>query len=76
MNRRRWTRGRQPLHARLYDLDLQLGDMTEAGVDLSSLAGLLEWNASTDECQLINNDLAKVQVAYPRRLSDCLKLRY
>jgi hypothetical protein len=50
--------------------------MTEAGVDLSSLAGLLEWNASTDECQLINNDLAKVQVAYPRRLSDCLKLRY
>jgi hypothetical protein len=57
--------GRQPLHARLYDHDPQLGDMTEAGIALSSLACLLESNASTDE--LINNDLAKVQAAYPGR---------
>ena len=47
------------MHARLYDLDLQLKDMSEAGIDVSVLSCLLGWNASLDECRLINDDLAK-----------------
>ena len=43
---------------------LQLKDMSEAGIDVSVLSCLLEWNASLDECRLINNDLAKVQAKY------------
>jgi hypothetical protein len=49
------------MHARLYDLDLQLNDMAEAGIDVSVLSCLLGWNATLDECQLINDDLAKIQ---------------
>jgi predicted TIM-barrel fold metal-dependent hydrolase len=53
------------MHARLYDLDLQLKEMNEAGVDVSVLSCLLGWNASLDECRPINDDLAKVQAQYP-----------
>ena len=49
------------MHARLYDLDLQLKDMREAGIDVSVLSCLLGWNASLDECRLINDDLSRVQ---------------
>ena len=52
------------MHARLYDLDLQLRDMSEAGIDVSVLSCLLGWNASLDECHLINDDLADVQGKY------------
>ena len=55
------------MHRRLYDLDLQLEDMDEAGVDISVLSCLLGWSAPLDECRLINNDLAAVQEKYPRR---------
>jgi len=55
------------MHRRLYDLDLQLADMDEAGVDISVLSCLLGWSAPLDECRLINNDLAAVQEKYPRR---------
>jgi predicted TIM-barrel fold metal-dependent hydrolase len=55
------------MHARLYDLDLQLNDMAEAGIDVSVLSCLLGWNATLDECQLINDDLAKIQCRYPRQ---------
>ena len=47
-----------------FDLELQLKDMSEAGIDVSVLSCLLGWNASLDECRLINNDLAKVQAKY------------
>ncbi len=53
------------MHTRLYDLDLQLEEMAEAGIDVSVLSCLLGWNAPMDECQLINDDLAKVQAKYP-----------
>jgi predicted TIM-barrel fold metal-dependent hydrolase len=55
------------MHRRLYDLDLQLEDMDEAGVDISVLSCLLGWSAPLDECRLINDDLAAVQAKYPRR---------
>jgi hypothetical protein len=56
------------MHARLFDLELQLKDMSEAGIDVSVLSCLLGWNASLDECRLINDDLAKVQAKYQESL--------
>ena len=53
------------MHTRLYDLDLQLTEMAEAGIDCSVLSCLLGWNAPMEECRLINDDLAKVQAKYP-----------
>ncbi len=55
------------MHRRLYDLDLQLEDMEQAGVDVSVLSCLLGWSAALDECRFINNDLAAVEKKYPRR---------
>jgi aminocarboxymuconate-semialdehyde decarboxylase len=53
------------MHTRLYDLDLQLMEMAEAGVDCSVLSCLLGWSAPVDECRFINDHLAKVQTTYP-----------
>jgi predicted TIM-barrel fold metal-dependent hydrolase len=55
------------MHRRLYDLELQLEDMDEAGVDISVLSCLLGWSAPLEECRMINDDLAAVQEKYPRR---------
>jgi predicted TIM-barrel fold metal-dependent hydrolase len=55
------------MHQRLYDLDLQLDDMAQAGVDLSVLSCLLGWSAPMEECRFINDDLAAIQQKYPRR---------
>jgi len=55
------------MHQRLYDLDLQLDDMAQAGVDLSVLSCLLGWSAPLEECRFINDDLAAIQKKYPRR---------
>lgn len=54
------------MHQRLYDLDLQLDEMAEAGVDLSVLSCLLGWSAPLEECRFINDDLATIQKKYPR----------
>ena len=53
------------MHTRLYDPDLQLMEMAEAGVDCSVLSCLLGWSAPMDECRFINDHLAKVQTTYP-----------
>jgi predicted TIM-barrel fold metal-dependent hydrolase len=55
------------MHQRLYDLDLQLRDMDQAGVDLSVLSCLLGWSAPLEECRFINDDLSALQEKYPRR---------
>ncbi|HWP22813.1 MAG TPA: amidohydrolase family protein [Candidatus Binatia bacterium] len=55
------------LHRRLYDLDLQIDEMAEAGIDLSVLSCLLGWSAPMDDCRLIHEDLAAVQAKYPGR---------
>jgi predicted TIM-barrel fold metal-dependent hydrolase len=49
------------------DLDLQLRDMDEAGVDVSILSCLLGWSAPLKECCFINDDLSGLQRKYPRR---------
>jgi predicted TIM-barrel fold metal-dependent hydrolase len=55
------------MHRRLYDLDLQLDEMAEAGVDLSVLSCLLGWSASLEESRFINEDLATIQKKYPHQ---------
>jgi predicted TIM-barrel fold metal-dependent hydrolase len=55
------------MHRRLYDLDLQVTEMDEAGIDISALSCLLGWSASLDECRYINEDLAAVQEKYRGR---------
>ena len=55
------------MHPRLYDLELQLEDMDQAGVDISVLSCLLGWSAPLAECRMINDDLAAIQKKYPRR---------
>jgi len=55
------------MHRRLYDLDLQLEDMDQGGVDISVLSCLLGWSAPLEECRFINDDLAAVEKKYPRR---------
>ena len=55
------------MHQRLYDLELQLDDMAQAGVDTSVLSCLLGWSAPLDECRFINDDLAAIQEKYPGR---------
>jgi len=52
------------MHVRLFDLDLQLKEMAEAGVDVSVLSCLLGWDAPLEDCQWINDDLAKIQTKY------------
>ena len=42
------------MHQRLYNLELQLKDMDEAGVNVSVLSCLLGWSAPLDECRFIN----------------------
>src|SRR3990170_2571371 len=55
------------MHRRLCDLDLQLSEMDEAGVDVSVLSCLLGWSGSLDDCRFINSDLAAIQKKYPGR---------
>ena len=55
------------MHRRLYDLDLQLSDMDEAGVRVSVLSCLLGWSAPLADCRYINDDLAAIERKYPGR---------
>ena len=55
------------MHRRLYDLDLQLEDMDQGGVDISVLSCLLGWSAPLEECRFINDDLAAIEKKYSRR---------
>ncbi len=55
------------MHRRLCDLDLQLSEMDEAGVDVSVLSCLLGWSAPLEECRFINDDLAAIEKKYPGR---------
>jgi predicted TIM-barrel fold metal-dependent hydrolase len=55
------------MHRRLYDLDLQLLEMDEAGIDVSVLSCLFGWSAPLAECRYINDDLSAIQKKYPGR---------
>jgi uncharacterized protein len=57
------------LHDKLYDIDGQLRDMDLAGVDLAVLTCNLGWDASLEECRIINDQMAEIQARHPRRFT-------
>ena len=57
------------LHDKLYDVPGQLRDMDQAGIDLAVLSCNLGWDASLDDCRLINDRLAEIQRQYPSRFA-------
>lgn len=58
---------RLTMHARLYDAEMQLRDMDEAGVDVSVLSCLLGWDATLEDNRFINDALADIQKKFPGR---------
>lgn len=59
---------RLTLHPRLYHMDTQLQEMDEAGVDISVLSCILGWEASLQDCRLINDRSAELQTKFPGRV--------
>ncbi len=55
------------VHDRLYDIDTQVRDMDEAGIDLAVLTCNLGWDVGLDDCRLINEKSAEIQRRYPTR---------
>ena len=58
---------RLTMHSRLYDAEMQLRDMDDAGVDISVLSCLLGWDATLEDNRTINDCLAELQQRYPGR---------
>jgi predicted TIM-barrel fold metal-dependent hydrolase len=55
------------LHDRLVDLDLHLEAMDAAGIDVAVLSSLAGWDASADDCRLINADMRRTIDRYGGR---------
>lgn len=55
------------LHDRVCDLDWQLSEMDEAGIDIAVLSSFFGWDGTEEDCQTINNDLARIRKAYDGR---------
>ncbi len=57
------------LHERLYDLDIHIKDMDEAGMDTAVLSCILCWDSPLEDCQLVNDKMAEAQERYPGRFA-------
>ena len=55
------------VHARLFDLDAQVADMDRVGLDVAVQSCILGWDASLENCRLINDSTAEAQKHYPGR---------
>jgi len=55
------------LHDRVYDLDAQLRDLTDSGMDTAVLSCPVGWDAPLEDCQRINDEYAAVQEKFPDR---------
>jgi len=56
--------GRAPkvtLHERLYDLEIQLADMDQMGIDVAVLSCFIAWDALREDCHLVNQKMAEAQ---------------
>lgn len=60
---------RLTLHSKLYHMETQLRDMDDAGVDVSVLSCILGWEASLEDCRLINDRSAELQRKFPGRIA-------
>ena len=61
------TMPRLTMHAKLYDVEAQLRDMCEAGIDVSVLSSPLGWDAPLSDCQFINDKLSELQQRFHGR---------
>ncbi len=55
------------IHAQLFDLDAQIRDMDRAGIDVAVLTCILGWDATLEDCRIINDCTARVQQEFPAR---------
>lgn len=55
------------VHAQLFDLEAQLRDMDQVGIDIAVQSCILGWDAPLENCQLINDCTAKLQKDYAGR---------
>jgi len=59
---------------KLYEVDGQLRDMDEAGIDIAVLS-LAQWNLKgLETCQIINNGIARVVKEHPDRFVGCIQI--
>ncbi len=55
------------VHAQLFDLEAQLRDMDQVGIDIAVQSCILGWDTTLDNCRLINESTAKIQKDYGGR---------
>lgn len=55
------------IHDRLVDLDWQVRDMDAGRVDVGVLSCVVGWDASLEDCRLINDELVRAEDAHPGR---------
>ena len=59
---------------KLYEVDRQLHDMDEAGIDIAVLS-LAQWNLKgLETCQIINSGIARVVREHPDRFIGCIQI--
>ena len=49
------------LHEKLYDLEIQLADMDQMGIDVAVLSCFIAWDASPEDCHFVNQKMAEAQ---------------
>jgi predicted TIM-barrel fold metal-dependent hydrolase len=54
------------LHEKLYDLDIQLADMDQMGIDVAALSCFIAWDASPEDCHFVNQKMAEAQARSKR----------
>jgi predicted TIM-barrel fold metal-dependent hydrolase len=57
------------VHPRLYDMEQQLREMDQVGVDVSVLSCNLGWDGTLEDCREINDAGAELQRKYPSRFA-------
>jgi aminocarboxymuconate-semialdehyde decarboxylase len=55
------------VHAQLFDLDAQIRDLDRVGIDVAVQSCILGWDATLENCRLINDCTAQMQKDYPER---------
>ena len=55
------------VHAQLFDLEAQLRDMDQVGIDVAVQSCILGWDTTLENCRLINDCTATVQQQYRGR---------
>jgi predicted TIM-barrel fold metal-dependent hydrolase len=55
------------VHAQLFDLDAQIHDMVRARIDVAMQTCILGWDATLENCRLLNDYAATIQKEYPGR---------